>query len=189
MYINNWSVIFELIVNGLDVGVINVKFYIEFIDKENLILEILDNGSGMSYEDLFIKYVLIGRNRCILNEEFFEKIKGRKGIGKLVILFLLKKYYIVFKKGGIEIVWMLDFINVFDSDIFELICVDINDVFIENRSVWDLFELGILIKLVGVNLVGFVEGKLDFLKMNLVNYYLLNNIGVVIEVVYKIKVK
>ena len=189
MYTNNWSAISELIANGLDAGATNVKLYIESIDKENSILEILDNGSGMSYEDLSTKYALIGRNRRISNEEFSEKTKGRKGIGKLATLFLSKKYYIVSKKGGNETAWMLDSTNASDSYIPELIRVDINDVSIENKSIWDSFESGTLIKSVGVNLSGFAEGKLDSLKMTLANYYLLNNIGAVIEVAYKTRAK
>ena len=89
MYTNNWSAISELIANGLDAGATNVKLYIESIDKENSILEILDNGSGMSYEDLSTKYSLIGRNRRISNEEFSEKTKGRKGIGMIATLLRL----------------------------------------------------------------------------------------------------
>ena len=189
MYSNNWSAISELIANGLDAGATNVKLYIESIDKSKSTLEILDNGSGMSYVDLSTKYALIGRNRRLSKEESSEKTKGRKGIGKLATLFLSKKYYIVSKKGGIETAWMLDSTNASDSDIPELIRVDINDVSIENKSVWDSFESGTLIKSVGVDLTGFAEGKLDSLKMTLANYYLLNNIGAVIEVAYKTKSK
>ncbi|WP_410531846.1 ATP-binding protein [Streptococcus salivarius] len=187
MYTNNWSAISELIANGLDAGATNVKLYIESIDKENSKLEILDNGSGMDYVDLATKYALIGRNRRISNGEFSEKTKGRKGIGKLATLFLSKKYYIVSKKNGIETAWMLDSTNASESDVPELIRVTIDDVCIENKEIWDSFESGTLIKSVGVNLVGFAEGKLDSLKMTLANYYLLNNIGAVIEVAYKTK--
>ena len=134
MYTNNWSAISELIANSLDAGAANVKLYIESIDKENSILEILDNGSGMSYDDLTTKYALIGRNRRLSNEELSEKTKGRKGIGKLATLFLSKKYYIVSKKDGIESAWMLDSTNASDSDIPELIRVNIDDVCIENRE-------------------------------------------------------
>lgn len=84
---------------------------------------------------------------------------------------------------------MLDSTNASESDVPELIRVTIDDVCIENKEIWDSFESGTLIKSVGVNLVGFAEGKLDSLKMTLANYYLLNNIGAVIEVAYKTKPK
>ena len=73
MYTNNWSAISELIANGLDAGATNVKLYIESIDKSKSTLEILDNGSGMSYVDLSTKYALIGRNRRLSKEESSEK--------------------------------------------------------------------------------------------------------------------
>ncbi|WP_192874264.1 ATP-binding protein, partial [Streptococcus suis] len=87
MYTNRWSAISELIANGLDAGATKVNLYIESIDKKNSILEIIDNGSGMDYDDLSTKYALIGRNKRLSSEDLSEKTKGRKGIGKLATLF------------------------------------------------------------------------------------------------------
>lgn len=185
MYTNQWSAISELIANGLDAGATKVKLYIESIDKKNSTIEIIDNGSGMNYDDLSKKYALIGRNKRISTEELSEKTKGRKGIGKLATLFLSKKYYIISKKDGTTSAWMLDSTNALDSDIPELVRISVDDVQIENSNIWDSFESGTLIKSVGVNLAGFAEGKLESLKMNLANYYLLENIGADIEVAYK----
>ncbi|CAM3313457.1 histidine kinase [Streptococcus pluranimalium] len=187
MYTNQWSAISELIANGLDAGATKVKLYIESIDKKNSTLEIIDNGSGMNYNDLSTKYALIGRNKRLSGEELSNKTKGRKGIGKLATLFLSKKYYIVTKKDGITTAWMLDSTNSLDSDVPELVRVTIDDVHIENRNIWESFSSGTLIKSVGVNLTGFAEGKLESLKMTLANYYLLDNIGADIEVAYRTK--
>ncbi|HEM4610693.1 TPA: ATP-binding protein, partial [Streptococcus suis] len=151
----------------------------------NSILEIIDNGSGMDYDDLSTKYALIGRNKRLSSEDLSEKTKGRKGIGKLATLFLSKKYYIVSKKDGIASAWMLDSTDALDSDIPELVRVPIDDVHIENTKIWDEIESGTLIKSVGVNLAGFAEGKLESLKMTLANYYLLDNLGADIEVAYR----
>ena len=181
MYTNRWSAISELVANGLDAGATNVKLYINSINKKKSILEIIDNGSGMSYNDLATKYALIGRNKRLSENELSDKIKGRKGIGKLATLFLSKKYYIVSKKAGITTAWMLDSTDKNDNDVPELIRVDASEVGIENRDIWDSFESGTLIKSIGVNLVGFAEGKLDSLKMTLANYYLLDTIGADIE--------
>ncbi|RRN48114.1 molecular chaperone Hsp90, partial [Streptococcus suis] len=180
-----WSAISELIANGLDAGATKVNLYIESIDKKNSILEIIDNGSGMDYDDLSTKYALIGRNKRLSSEDLSEKTKGRKGIGKLATLFLSKKYYIVSKKDGIASAWMLDSTDALDSDIPELVRVPIDDVHIENTKIWDEIESGTLIKSVGVNLAGFAEGKLESLKMTLANYYLLDNLGADIEVAYR----
>ncbi|HEM4293319.1 TPA: ATP-binding protein [Streptococcus suis] len=185
MYTNRWSAIAELIANGLDAGATKVNLYIESIDKKNSILEIIDNGSGMDYDDLSTKYALIGRNKRLSSEDLSEKTKGRKGIGKLATLFLSKKYYIVSKKDGIASAWMLDSTDALDSDIPELVRVPIDDVHIENTKIWDEIESGTLIKSVGVNLAGFAEGKLESLKMTLANYYLLDNLGADIEVAYR----
>ncbi|HEM5174619.1 TPA: ATP-binding protein, partial [Streptococcus suis] len=185
MYTNRWSAISELIANGLDAGATKVNLYIESIDKKNSILEIIDNGSGMDYDDLSTKYALIGRNKRLSSEDLSEKTKGRKGIGKLATLFLSKKYYIVSKKDGIASAWMLDSTDALDSDIPELVRVPIDDVHIENTKIWDEIESGTLIKSVGVNLAGFAEGKLESLKMTLANYYLLDNLGADIEVAYR----
>ncbi|HEM5030100.1 TPA: ATP-binding protein [Streptococcus suis] len=185
MYTNRWSAISELIANGLDAGATKVNLYIESIDKKNSILEIIDNGSGMDYDDLSTKYALIGRNKRLSSEDLSEKTKGRKGIGKLATLFLSKKYYIVSKKDGIASAWMLDSTDALDSDIPELVRVPIDDVHIEDTKIWDEIESGTLIKSVGVNLAGFAEGKLESLKMTLANYYLLDNLGADIEVAYR----
>lgn len=98
MYTNKWSAISELVANGLDAGANTVRIYINSIDKANSTIEIFDNGSGMSYSDLLNKYALIGRNKREEGQNISEKIKGRKGVGKLAGLYLSKKYYIVTKK-------------------------------------------------------------------------------------------
>lgn len=186
MYTNNWSAISELVANGLDAGASKVKLYINAVDKKNSILEIIDNGSGMNYSDLSNKYALIGRNRRMSTEEgSSHKTKGRKGIGKLATLYLSKKYYIVTKKNGICSAWVLDSTDAKDSDIPELLEVDVKSVEIENQDIWNTFDSGTLIKSVGVDLTNFGEGKLESLKLILANYYLLDNIGADIEVAYK----
>lgn len=98
MYTNRWSAISELVANGLDAGATNVKLYINSIDKKKSILEIIDNGSGMSYNDLATKYALIGRNKRLSENELSDKTKGRKGIGKLATLFYLKSTILFQKK-------------------------------------------------------------------------------------------
>ena len=184
MYTNRWSAISELVANGLDAGATNVKLYINSINKKKSILEIIDNGSGMSYNDLATKYALIGRNKRLSENELSDKIKGRKGIGKLATLFLSKKYYIVSKKAGVTTAWMLDSTDKNDNDVPELIRVDASEVGIENRELWEQYDTGTLIKLVDVNMSGFAETKFESLKLRLADYYLLDNINASIEVAY-----
>ncbi len=184
MYTNRWSAISELVANGLDAGATNVKLYINSINKKKSILEIIDNGSGMSYNDLATKYALIGRNKRLSENELSDKIKGRKGIGKLATLFLSKKYYIVSKKAGVTTAWMLDSTDKNDNDVPELIRVNASEVGIENRELWEQYDTGTLVKLVDVNMSGFAETKFESLKLRLADYYLLDNINAGIEVAY-----
>ena len=165
MYSNRWSAISELVANGLDAGATNVKLYINSINKKKSILEIIDNGSGMSYNDLATKYVLIGRNKRLSENELSDRIKGRKGIGKLATLFLSKKYYIVSKKAGVTTAWMLDSTDKNDNDVPELIRVNASEVGIENRELWEQYDTGTLVKLVDVNMSGFAETKFESLKL------------------------
>lgn len=184
MYSNRWSAISELVANGLDAGATNVKLYINSINKKKSILEIIDNGSGMSYNDLATKYVLIGRNKRLSENELSDRTKGRKGIGKLATLFLSKKYYIVSKKAGVTTAWMLDSTDKNDNDVPELIRVNASEVGIENRELWEQYDTGTLVKLVDVNMSGFAETKFESLKLRLADYYLLDNINAGIEVAY-----
>ena len=184
MYTNRWSAISELVANGLDAGATNVKLYINSINKKKSILEIIDNGSGMSYNDLATKYVLIGRNKRLSENELSDRTKGRKGIGKLATLFLSKKYYIVSKKAGVTTAWMLDSTDKNDNDVPELIRVNASEVGIENRELWEQYDTGTLVKLVDVNMSRFAETKFESLKLRLADYYLLDNINAGIEVAY-----
>ena len=63
LYSNPTNAISELVANALDANASEVYVYIDMSDKEHAIIEIIDNGSGMSYSDLAEKYVWIGRNK------------------------------------------------------------------------------------------------------------------------------
>ena len=58
MYSNLWAALSELIANGIDAQPSFVKVYINMVDKTNSEIEIIDNGSGMTPEDIRDKYVL-----------------------------------------------------------------------------------------------------------------------------------
>ncbi|WP_411343817.1 ATP-binding protein [Paenibacillus sp. WLX1005] len=184
MYTSKWSAISELVANGLDAGADNVRVYINSIVKERSTIEIFDNGSGMSYEDIAKKYALIGRNKREEDDNVSNKIKGRKGVGKLAGLFLSKKYYIVTKTNNLETSWVLDSTNVRDSDVPKLDRVDKNDVEIENEKIWNSYSTGTLIKLTDVDMTNFAGRKLDGLKRRIADYYLLDNLSANIEVAY-----
>lgn len=184
MYTNKWSAISELVANGLDADATVVRVYINSEQKSTSTIEIFDDGSGMSYYDLVDKYALIGRNKRQEDENLSEKVKGRKGVGKLAGLFLSKKYYIVTKNNGIETAWVLDSTNVRDSDLPKLDEIDVQSVGIENQALWKNYSKGTMIRLTNVDMSNFAEKKLDGLKRKIADYYLLDKLGAKIEVAY-----
>ena len=135
MYTNKWSAISELVANGLDADASIVRIYINSTIKDKSTIEIFDNGSGMSYFDLANKYALIGRNKRQEDSEISDKVKGRKGVGKLAGLFLSKKYYIITKNKGIESAWVLDSKEVKDSDLPKLDKIDVENVRLESQKI------------------------------------------------------
>ena len=93
LYTNPWTAVSELVANGIDAKAKNIYLLVDLTDKLHANIEILDNGSGMDYDDLCNKYTLIGRNKRIDNPKD-KTILGRKGIGKLAALYLSRSYYI-----------------------------------------------------------------------------------------------
>ena len=176
MYSSKWNAISELVANGLDAGAKTVRVYINSIEKNKSTIEIFDDGSGMSYSDLINKYALIGRNKREEDNNLSDKIKGRKGVGKLAGLYLSKKYYIVTKKDGVESSWILDSTSAKDSDIPKLDKINNEDVKIDNQHIWKNYKKGTLIKLTDVDMSNFAEKRLDGLKRRISDYYLLDEL-------------
>jgi len=184
LYSNSWSAISELVANGLDAQASSVRLFINMIDKEHSTIEILDNGTGMSYEDLANKYVFMGKNkRDNLPVELKNSVMGRKGIGKLAALFLSKKYFIITKtiKSG-ESSWYLDSKNADDSSIPTLERCAIEDAAIETIDIWNTYASGTLIKLTDVDLTGIGYYKLEGLKARLANFFLTDSLKSSIEI-------
>lgn len=77
-------VLSEVVANSYDADATTVKIQ---IDKENGIIEIQDNGCGMTLSDINEKYLKVGyRKRCEeggTSIKFQRPVMGRKGIGKL----------------------------------------------------------------------------------------------------------
>lgn len=184
LYSTPLSAISELVANGLDAQANNIKLYINMEDKEHSIVEILDNGSGMTYSDLANKYVFMGKNkRDELPEELKQSVMGRKGIGKLSALFLSKKYYIITKteKEGTS-AWCLDTIHTNESETPSLQRCSLDDIQLATANYFKNFKSGTVILLPNVNLVGIGTQSLEGLKANLSDYFLTNSIACKIEV-------
>ena len=185
LYSNHWTAIAELVANGLDAQADSVKIYINLIDQENASIEIFDNGSGMDYNDLSEKYVLIGKDKREddqISEEIKKQLMGRKGIGKLAAQYMSNKYYLVSKKNGKETAWCLDASNVKDSDIPKLDKCIVSNIGIECYQEWEKIQTGTLIRLTNVNLTNFGVKTLEGLKARLSDFYLTDELKGKIEV-------
>jgi DNA-binding ferritin-like protein (Dps family) len=112
------SVLSELVSNSWDADSENVT--IEFIDysteKE---IVYTDNGTGMTFDELNEKYLVIGRNRRI---EISEKqsVKGRKfigkkGLGKLSVFGICDIVEVISIKDGMENHFCMDIAEVKNS--------------------------------------------------------------------------
>lgn len=94
LYSNPWTAISEIVANGIDARAANVYVLVDMRNKEHAVVEIFDDGKGMSFADLSEKYTLIGRNKRLSEENVEGKTLGRKGIGKLAALYLSPCYYL-----------------------------------------------------------------------------------------------
>lgn len=174
LYSNPWAAISELVANGLDAGADSIFVLIDMKDKSHSKIEIFDNGSGMSYDDLCGKYTMIGRNKRNDYEDKKEKVLGRKGIGKLAALYLSKKYYLTTKHNEIETTYVVDSSKYKDNDQPSLRKVS-NKIFL-SQNIWVNFQHGTMIELTDVDLKNIGEEKIKSLNTILADYYLFNNI-------------
>ena len=110
LYSNPWSALSELVANGLDAGATDVYVYVDARDKSNAVVEVIDNGCGMSRSDINT-YVKVGydkRKAENRSNHADANPKGRKGIGKLAALFLSPHFYLSTKHGEDTSNWELD---------------------------------------------------------------------------------
>ena len=93
MYSGAVPAIAELVKNSYDANASSVDISIPFntIWGPESVIEVRDNGLGMSFADCDTKYLVIGRDRRkelgdIVEGSTTRRPIGRKGIGKLVVL-------------------------------------------------------------------------------------------------------
>lgn len=113
-------VISELIANGYDACAKKVK--IEFLGSgQEKSIVVTDDGTGMSFDDVDNKYLIIGRKR-----RKFDKINeldcgrlpiGKKGLGKLSFFGIAKKAIIQTVKNNTKIIFEMDWDKIQTSGI------------------------------------------------------------------------
>ena len=191
LYSNPANAVSELVANALDANSTEVYVYIDMSNKEHSTIEIIDNGSGMSYDDLADKYVWIGRNKRTdidLSDTQKKTVMGRKGIGKLAALYLTNKYFIVTKKETslISSQWQVNLSKHDDSDFPKLERITEN-IDLINEDVWSHFNSGTIIKLEDVDLRRNGSQKIEGLRRVFADFYLIDAIAATIYVAVKTK--
>lgn len=184
LYNNAANAISEIVANSIDAKAESVYVYIDMTNKAHSTIEIIDNGSGMSYEDLAEKYVWIGRNKRNdknLTDQERQNIMGRKGIGKLAALYLTNQYYILTKCKNIENCWEVNLSAYADSEFPKMDRVDFT-IPLVNQDLWNGFSHGTVIKLKDVDLRQNGDKKIEGLRRTFADFYLLNAIGTKIYV-------
>ena len=175
LYSNPWTAISELVANGLDAQANKIKILIDMRDKKKSVIEIFDNGIGMSYEDLKNKYTFVGRNKredSDLDEYSKNIVMGRKGIGKLAALYLSDKYYVISKTKQEISAWYFDMKGKSESAIPSLVRIDVNGLNIIAQKEWENFTTGTMIKLNNVDLTNIGVQTIEGLKARISDFYL-----------------
>ncbi len=172
LYASPWTAISEIVANGIDAKAKNVHVLVDLRDKAHAVVEIFDDGNGMSFEDLRDKYTLIGRNKRNSNDNIAGKTLGRKGIGKLAALYLSPRYVLYTKNGESRSAWTVDTTQYSDNDIPEMVQVAYDTTMLISSDIWDTQCQGTMIHLSDVDLRKVGPERLKLLPLSLADYYL-----------------
>lgn len=172
LYSNPWTAISELVANGIDSKAKTVHVLVDMRDKEHAVVEIFDDGEGMSYADLRDKYTVIGRNKRDSEDNIQGKTLGRKGIGKLAALYLSHEYYLYTKKEENQSSWRVNTQEYSDSDFPTMNQVDYNTDRLIASKEWNDQKKGTMIHLSCVDLRKIGVERLKRLPISLTDYYL-----------------
>ena len=105
-------IISELIANGYDAGANEIYIDFDDSDPKNKTITIMDNGNGMSYEQINDNYLFVGRKRRDEKEThdpiFKRPVMGKKGIGKLSFFGITDFAKITTVQNGKKIIFEMD---------------------------------------------------------------------------------
>jgi len=180
LYSNYWSAISELTANGFDANATEVYVYLDICDKQHTYIEIIDNGCGMTPEEIQT-YVKVGYNKRtdpnFNNHGHPESIMGRKGIGKLAALFLSDHYNIITRpENGEETRWSMNFHENPDNEDEKPYLETLDgEVSIVCHEQWDDMKHGTVLQLKDINLVGTGEKSFNALNYRLANMFSLSS--------------
>lgn len=120
----------ELVSNAWDADAHNV--YIKLTNGDNKEISVVDDGVGMTFDELNDKFLRVGRNRRLdLNSDKSDKgrpILGKKGLGKLSMFGIGKKITITSIKDGKKNSFIMDYNIIKDKHNGEyepqMLCID-----------------------------------------------------------------
>ena len=121
MYGGAVPAIAELIANSWDADASRVEITIP-LDRpieQGLSIEVLDDGTGMSFEDIDDNYLLVGLDRRRSgrpNSSGGRKVMGRKGIGKLAGFGIAKTMRVESKRNGLLTSFEMNFEEMTSAD-------------------------------------------------------------------------
>jgi uncharacterized protein (TIGR02391 family) len=114
MYSTLPPAIAELIANAYDACATEVTVKLNDNPKK---IEVIDNGTGMTFEEINSNFLRIGRNRRV--EEQAPPCKrlptGKKGLGKLALFGIGKAVEIITKKSGKKISFVMDWNDIISA--------------------------------------------------------------------------
>lgn len=177
LYSNAWTAVSELVANGFDAGANNVYVLIDAIEKGKATIEIIDDGTGMSFEVVKDVYAQVGYDR---RSKFSHPavpadcVFGRKGIGKLAALYLSDCFYIQTKTKTDIGTWCLEYDEGVDPDQKPELLGKDNSSVVALSPIWNEIITGTLIQMRDVNLNGFGEASFEALSSKLANHFLLS---------------
>ncbi|MBD5220771.1 MAG: ATP-binding protein [Bacteroidales bacterium] len=101
LYSNTPAVLSEVIANSWDADASQVSIH---CNQEDDVITIIDNGRGMTIEDINRKFLCVGyqkrNNGEAITPKYRRPVMGRKGIGKLSLLSIADTIKIYSKKDG-----------------------------------------------------------------------------------------
>lgn len=115
MYSTLPPAIAELIANAYDACSTEVTVKLNDEPKR---IEVIDNGTGMSFNEINQNFLRIGRNRRIdeQNPPCKRFPTGKKGLGKLALFGIGKSIEIITKKDGIEVSFHMDWNDIMHTE-------------------------------------------------------------------------
>lgn len=183
LYSNPFAALSELIANGFDAKADKVWVSIDIREKSKSKIVIIDNGKGMTDDDVIQKYLQVGKKNRAEND---NEMMGRKGIGKLAAFYLSNKYYLLTKTSTEENMYEIDFtmhekgIKAEEDDTY---MTKISSCDFDEKEIYNKLSKGTALFLTDVNFTGYGEKTFAVLEAELAELFSLKDKYVYLKIV------